>query len=282
MDSEELRKKLRTKKFTLFDRKTTYKQLLIPNFNDTKLKEEFKYLNKLINNLDKEINKQIDIDIKRLPIESRFINDKNIEFIYNQILGMVVCVFPKVSYVQGMTDILVPFVKLYLNQSSSHTKGIIIKEEDIINVFCCYKNLISKLRNNLYLIQSNLAKLTNKWLLLTDPILYNHLKSHNIDIHLLTIRWYSCLFTREFQGDKWYLIFDYLLTYSDINDGIISVAVSLLTILKRKIVRLDFYKTLIYVQNYKYENLSIKTVIEGAYETWESYNNEKKKIRRNK
>ncbi|EPR78983.1 TBC domain containing protein [Spraguea lophii 42_110] len=197
--------------------------------------------------LDKKIFHQIFIDIRRIGKEFRVKNNKNLDFIYLEILTAVAQNKPLVGYVQGMADLLVPFIDVFYGQEEIIYCGI-------SSTFYCYSKIIEKIQDNYIGQQQGIYHLVyklEKLIKVLDPSLYCHLENEGVKTHMFSFRWFNCIFAREFILDDQLMILDTLLSNKDFKDFLLHFAFSLLSNFKEKINEGDFSDIIILLQNIK-------------------------------
>ncbi|KAF9764226.1 TBC1 domain family member 22A [Nosema granulosis] len=223
--------------------------------------EEIKYVNEVLKNVlkDENIDKtrvkliyryplkisskilhQIHIDIKRLSIDSKKVGDKDISYMYYNILVLVSHRRPALGYIQGMADILVPFIVEYANQDIQTAES---------SAYFCYLKLIDKIQDNITGLQGDLLFLLQSKLEQIDPDMFSFLKHSKLEIHMFAFRWFNCLYIREFPYALYRHILTTMLCYEDPNDFLVYFGVSLLLHFKNQLYLHDFSDNIIILQN---------------------------------
>jgi TBC1 domain family member 2 len=194
----------------------------------------------LVHEISEKVKYQIEIDIKRLDIKCRVLNGVDISRMYHNILSLIAQRRPSLGYVQGMADILAPFVILFVDEESSIAES---------SAYYCYARLMDRIQHNIISMQSELIHRFTLAVETADPGFYNHLRSSSIEVHMFAFRWFSCFFTREFRFPVLFKILDSLFMSEDINGSLLSLALALLMNFKAVLAANDFSSNILFLQN---------------------------------
>lgn len=184
---------------------------------------------------------QIEIDLKRLKKEFRTFKNEDITFMFENILLLFVQNYPWVGYVQGMSDILVPIVHVFCEEN------ILTAEASSFFVFI---NLIKRVYYNFIENQPGILTFLQNFAMLLqekDRELFDHLKKEKVIEHFYAFRWINCLFTREFNLEHVYLVYDAMLS-SDTTVFLEKFSVSFLLFFKDLLMKKDFNSILLFLQ----------------------------------
>ncbi|KAL6121554.1 hypothetical protein NUSPORA_01499 [Nucleospora cyclopteri] len=194
--------------------------------------------------ISEPIYHQIYIDVLRIPVKYRNIGEIDYSYIYMNVLCLVAYKRPYLGYVQGMSDLLVPFMLIHIKNNVE--KPDLLKIES--QIYFCFSSLLNKIQHNIYTMQSNLIHKLDGKLKKYDRAFYRFLKEKEIDLHIIVFRWFNCLFIREFKMKHWLRLFDSMLS-SELDEFLVYFSLSLLLSCKSVIIRRDFSEIVIYMQN---------------------------------
>lgn len=182
--------------------------------------------------------KQIKTDIRRLEYYACE-GDSFLQNTFILILLLVAERNPLVGYIQGMADLLQPFMMLY---------------SDIAIIYMAYSRFIDTICENLVESQTCIYVQIEKIehiLSLVEPDLYKHLDSINLMFYNFVFRWLSCFFFREFPLPMYLKILDTYFSASFYKKFPIYLSVAILSFFKNSILGKDFADALIFIQNCK-------------------------------
>lgn len=221
--------------------------------------------------LDQKTSKQIEMDIERIP--EIYMNHKgtNLSFIYKNILKITAKRKPAIGYVQGMADLLIPFIEIYRNEYFAEST-IYFAFSGLIDMFSDFyiqqdervptqENLVKNEENSQNGINQSINKL-EKLLKIIDPELYLHFIKIGLKIHMFAYRWLNCLFVREFKLQYYLIVLDTMLSTSDYKLFIVYFAISVLQSIRENILNKGFEESLLFLQklneiDWKYADLNM-------------------------
>lgn len=198
------------------------------------------YQNFINNSDDKiliKIIKQIKMDIERLET----FNSTDNYLLKSKMMLILLIIAernPIIGYLQGMADLLQPFILIYKDVSMS---------------FITYSRFIESISDNLVDSQEHvyflLEKISQIFKML-EPELYKHFKEINLKMHLFAYRWISCFFIREFPLKLYLRILDTYFSVDFYKKFPVYLSVAILSTLKKYLKR-DFENNLIFLQSCK-------------------------------
>ncbi|KAI5148774.1 TBC1 domain family member 2 [Enteropsectra breve] len=211
---------------------------------------------------------QIHIDVLRIPERYKKYNSSDISYIFVNVLCIIAHKRPYVGYVQGMADLVVPFSELffserenpeYLGLSGDRLFRNNLEAEASIYIFV--NRIVSLVQHNLVDMQQRLIGRLDTILRVVDAPLAECCDKNGFELHMCCVRWFTCLFIREFPINSWYRIFDYFLS-GDIEEPMIYFAASILIWFRDKILHFDLAEIILFLQNLCEENISPSTIEE--------------------
>lgn len=211
--------------------------------------------------ISEETSYQIRIDLKRLSSEQRMFRGFDLSPAISEILEIISVEMPEIGYSQGMADLLIPFIRL---ECQSYEEGPV--PEDLLEriqpvPFFLYKSLLQLLGSNLTdLFSAPLAELREVLSVLESKLLI-HLDSIGLEVHMVAFRWFSCLFSREFELEEWYRFFDAAICV-DINEFMVFFAAAIFVRFKRRLLRNDFARNMLFLQALREESLDSQAIEE--------------------
>ncbi|EJW04597.1 hypothetical protein EDEG_01181 [Edhazardia aedis USNM 41457] len=194
-------------------------------------------------NICKQTKHQIDIDIVRLESKQRIMPDgSDISNIFINILSLYATQRPAVGYIQGMADILAVFLYVFYTD-----KGYEAYAES--SAFFGFSKFVDNLQDNYANCQSGIKrsmKYMNGIVENIEPKLIRHMMNVGLEIHMFAFRWLNCFYTREFDAESVFIIFDTMfstknrdLNRQDFATFGLFIGVSLLMSLKDDIMKSD-------------------------------------------
>ncbi len=212
--------------------------LQMKNLNESKKREFFE------RNVSKKIEYQIYLDIERININYRVYYGYDVSFIYSNVLKMTAIKRPFIGYTQGMADLLMPFVHLLFS-------GMPITEESIVTaeatVYFCFSSLLGRIQHNIFDMQESLVERLENVMRVIDIDIVKAFENIGLRFKMISIRWFGCLFIREFEIDVWFRLFDAMLC-DNIDDFLVFFASALLLWFKPQITSGDFSETITFIQ----------------------------------
>lgn len=207
--------------------------------------------------LSSKVEAQIAIDINRISIEHRVINGVDYSYIYSNILIITAAIRPLTEYIQGMADIVVPFLHLFIENKTVNLFEI------ECSIFQCFQKILNKIEMNIQFLYSSSFNEIDLILRAFDPEISNYLVTNEIDLSMFGSKWLHCIFVREFSLENWYRVFDSMIS-TNLNEFLIFFTVALIRFIRTEILSLDGCKSIILLQNIKNINFhsgEIETLI---------------------
>lgn len=201
---------------------------------------------------------QIDIDIKRIDSRHKIHLGADISFIYYHILSLVAYRRPSLGYVQGMADILVPFVLVFSHDDIATAES---------SAYFCYCRLLDEIQHNIIELQGPLIKKLDSAIEMADPDFHRFLREIGLETHMFAFRWFNCFFIREFKFPVLYKILDTIFASGSTNELLVYFAVALLMSFKPVLIENDFAHNVLFLQNIyerEWEDAEIELLLSSA------------------
>ncbi|KAM0676423.1 GTPase-activating protein [Gurleya vavrai] len=225
-------------------------------FTSIKHKNE-KYESKIKNfKIDNKIKHQIEIDIFRIDNSYKIIENTDYTKMYINILSLYASLRPAVGYVQGMSDILIPFVFTFVNDKDNNKYAE-------SSIFYCFSRFIDNLQENYIDFQKGIIKNIKKMkgvIEVVEPGLMRHMNLIGLDFHMFAFRWFNCFFVREFDKENVFIVFDTLFASRNENFAVFArfFAATLLCSFKNEIIGNDLSSNLLFIQSIDKKEFSVK------------------------
>lgn len=209
---------------------------------------------------DDDIYHQVSIDVPRTCPDELLFRQPKVRESMLRILYCSAIRRPASGYVQGMNDLVAPFLDSFLRDFSETDGSVHISKSDFedleADVFWCLGKLIDNIQNNFTFNQAGLhrqisalrdivrrADGTNNDLTGMYVVdLLNHLTNIGVDFTQFSFRWFNCFLLREFPLSYAQRIWDTYIADGDLgfNEFHIYVCAALLCRLGPDLLKLDF------------------------------------------
>eukprot|EP00042_Codosiga_hollandica_P047038 m.504515 g.504515 ORF g.504515 m.504515 type:complete len:551 (+) comp57355_c0_seq5:53-1705(+) len=231
--------------------------------------------------------RQIQMDIERTGAGYGMFRQEKTKELLCRILYIWAIRHGACGYVQGMNDLLLPYLIVFLHPHTPHADGgYQIEQMDIDTIestalaqveadcFWCFNNLLNGLQENFTFAQPGIQ---TKVLLLseltaqTDRALHSHLQALRIEYLQFALRWMNCLLTRELPILCAIRLWD---TYHAEVDGFavfhVYVCAAFLNFFSRSVLeQADFQDALLLLQRTpteRWSNVEIELILAQAYQ----------------
>lgn len=235
--------------------------------------------------VSEKIIHQIYIDILRLNKEYRIVCGIDFSYIYMNILLINAVKRPAIEYIQGMSDLVIPFFIIFIKNEIEkyfsdvkHFDTVCEPDEDFVDVekisrkqllswessvFFCFDALMHKIGHNFVNMHDTLINRTKKELKKVDKEIFLYLKKIDLDLHFFVFRWFNCLFIREFEIEKWFNIFTSFLS-SEKEEFLINFALALIVKCRKDILGKEFSEVISHMQNLSNKNIDVCEILGKA------------------
>ncbi|XP_074291988.1 uncharacterized protein LOC141618816 [Silene latifolia] len=212
---------------------------------------------------DDEINmlRQIAVDCPRTVPDVTFFQQPAVQKSLERILYTWAIRHPASGYVQGINDLVTPFLVVFL---SEHFEGSIdnwstleLSEEKLTNVeadcYWCLSKLLDGMQDHYTFAQPGIQRLVFKLKELVrridDPV-SRHMEEHGLEFLQFAFRWFNCLLIREIPFHLVNRLWDTYLAEGDaLPDFLVYIAASFLLTWSDKLLKLDFQEMVMFLQH---------------------------------
>jgi hypothetical protein len=153
---------------------------------------------------------------------------------------------PATGYVQGINDLVTPFLDVFLADTEACIQDI---EAD---VFWCFSNLLDSIQDNYTFNQSGIHRQVSQLHQICarmDPHLVEHIASEGLEFLQFAFRWMNCLLLREFRLRIIERFWDaYLAEDSGFKDFHVFVCAAFLLHWRGQLMALDFQDLIVFLQ----------------------------------
>lgn len=206
--------------------------------------------------LSKNLRHQIQIDVVRIsPIYKKY-HGVDYTLVFTNVLAILALQRPYIGYLQGMADLVVPFLHLHCLSPASQPADLVATQS---TVFYCLNSLLNRLQSGLFDLQAQLLVRLEALLERADSDLILHIRAVGLELHMVCFRWFSCIFIREFALNVWYRLFDALLC-DDLEDFVVFFAAALLIWFRTRVLAGDMPSIVLLMQNLQQEDLTVEHV----------------------
>ncbi|KAK9725148.1 hypothetical protein RND81_05G125200 [Saponaria officinalis] len=212
---------------------------------------------------DDEINmlRQIAVDCPRTVPDVNFFQQPPVQKSLERILYTWAIRHPASGYVQGINDLVTPFLVVFL---SEHFQGSIenwstldLSEDKLANVeadcYWCLTKLLDGMQDHYTFAQPGIQRLVFKLKELVrriDEPVSRHMEEHGLEFLQFAFRWFNCLLIREIPFHLVNRLWDTYLAEGDaLPDFLVYIAASFLLTWSDKLQKLDFQEMVMFLQH---------------------------------
>ncbi|XP_010672283.2 uncharacterized protein LOC104888866 [Beta vulgaris subsp. vulgaris] len=231
---------------------------------------------------DDEINmlRQIAVDCPRTVPDVTFFQQPAVQKSLERILYTWAIRHPASGYVQGINDLVTPFLVVFL---SEHLEGSIdtwssldLSEDKITNVeadcYWCLSKLLDGMQDHYTFAQPGIQRLVFKLRELVrriDEPVSRHMEEHGLEFLQFAFRWFNCLLIREIPFTLVTRLWDTYLAEGDaLPDFLVYITASFLLTWSDKIHKLDFQEMVMFLQHLptlNWADQELEMVLSRAY-----------------
>ncbi|QCD88479.1 TBC1 domain family member 22B-like [Vigna unguiculata] len=239
---------------------------------------------------DDEVNmlRQIGVDCPRTVPDVPFFQQSQVQKSLERILYAWAIRHPASGYVQGINDLVTPFLVVFL---SEYFEGDIdnwsmsdLSPDTISNVeadcYCCLSKLLDGMQDHYTFAQPGIQRLVFKLKELVrriDEPVSRHLEDQGLEFLQFAFRWFNCLLIREIPFHLITRLWDtYLAEGDDLPDFLIYIFASFLLTWSDKLQKFDFQELVMFLQNLPTENWThqeLEMVLSQAFMWHTMFNN---------
>ncbi|KAL9648733.1 hypothetical protein ABK040_003671 [Willaertia magna] len=252
-----------------------------------KRKEYLDYVSKYYNEeqlqkteYENAIQKQIHMDVLRTNPDLQLFQNHRIQQALERILYIWSIRHPASGYVQGINDLVTPFMIVFLHDL---TKCDIFTcdpdkiPEDVFETmecdsFWCVTQFIDFIQDHYTFAQPGIQRMVNKLeeiIQKIDEPLFKHLQSNNLDFIQFAFRWMNCLLMREMSLKLIIRIFDaYISEGDDFENLHVYVCAAFLKFWSEKLRSMEFTEMVLFLQHLptrSWSYVEIEMLLSQAY-----------------
>jgi len=222
---------------------------------------------------EKKIMHQIDLDTPRTLPGVKLLQHKSIQTLLRRTLYIWSIRHPASGYVQGMNDLVVPFLFVFLaskvgvEPTQLEEKHLLPEHLDVVEADCfwCLSKLLDGIQDHYTASQPGIQRMVYKLQELIhrlDKPLHEHLKKHQIRFFDFAYKWMNCLLMREVSLELIIRVWD---TYIAEPEGFtvfhVYMCAAMLKKFSPELVALkDFQDLILYLQNLPTEKWTEKVL----------------------
>lgn len=216
---------------------------------------------------------KIHIDVPRTNPDVILFQNQKIQDALERVLYIWSIRHPASGYVQGINDIVTPFLTVFLHDSIGgdvlNMKDLShIDEETLTNVECdsfwCFSSFLDFIQDHYTFSQPGIRRMVQKLeeiIQKIDEPLYKHIKEQNLLFIQFAFRWMNCLLMRELSLKLIVRMFDAFLAEGEKFESLhVYVCASFLNTWSEKLMKLDFTEMVIFIQHLPTQEWTYKEI----------------------
>ncbi|VAI19798.1 unnamed protein product [Triticum turgidum subsp. durum] len=231
---------------------------------------------------DEEITmlRQIAVDCPRTVPDVTFFQDPQIQKSLERILYTWAIRHPASGYVQGINDLVTPFLIVFL---SEHLEGNMdtwsmenLSLQDVSNIeadcYWCLSKFLDGMQDHYTFAQPGIQRLVFRLKELVhriDEPLSKHIEEQGLEFLQFAFRWFNCLLIREVPFHLVTRLWDTYLAEGDyLPDFLVYISASFLLTWSEKLQKLDFQEMVMFLQHLPTRNWAhheLEMVLSRAY-----------------
>lgn len=239
---------------------------------------------------DDEINMllQISVDCPRTVPDVTFLQHEQVQKSLERILYIWAIRHPASGYVQGINDLVTPFLMVFL---SEHLDGgmevwsvLDLSPQKISNVeadcYWCLSKLLDGMQDHYTFAQPGIQRLIFRLKELVhriDERVSRHMEEEGLEFLQFAFRWFNCLLIREIPFHLVTRLWDTYLAEGDaLPDFLVYICASLLLTWSDELQKLDFQEMVMFLQHLPTQNWThheLEMVLSRAYMWHVMFNN---------
>uniref|UniRef100_A0A7N0U0M7 Rab-GAP TBC domain-containing protein n=1 Tax=Kalanchoe fedtschenkoi TaxID=63787 RepID=A0A7N0U0M7_KALFE len=237
-----------------------------------------------------EINmlRQISVDCPRTVPDVAFFQQSQIQKSLERILYTWAIRHPASGYVQGINDLVTPFLVVFLSEYLEGSVGnwsvTDLTAENITNIeadcYWCLSKLLDGMQDHYTFAQPGIQRLVFKLKELVrriDEPVSKHIEDQGLEFLQFAFRWFNCLLIREIPFSLVTRLWDTYLAEGDaLPDLLVYIFASFLLTWSDKLLKLDFQEMVMFLQHLPTNNWThqeLEMVLSRAYMWHTMFNN---------
>nr|XP_029122411.1 TBC1 domain family member 22B [Elaeis guineensis] len=239
---------------------------------------------------DDEINmlRQIAVDCPRTVPDVTFFQQEQVQKSLERILYTWAIRHPASGYVQGINDLVTPFLMVFLSEHLDGRMGSCsvsdLSPQKISNVeadcYWCLSQLLDGMQDHYTFAQPGIQRLIFKLKELVhriDERVSRHMEEEGLEFLQFAFRWFNCLLVREIPFHLVTRLWDTYLAEGDaLPDFLVYICASLLLTWSDELLKLDFQEMVMFLQHLPTQNWThheLEMVLSRAYMWHVMFNN---------
>ncbi|XP_010414230.1 PREDICTED: TBC1 domain family member 22B-like isoform X2 [Camelina sativa] len=239
---------------------------------------------------DDEINmlRQIAVDCPRTVPDVSFFQQEQVQKSLERILYTWAIRHPASGYVQGINDLVTPFLVIFLSEYldggvESWTMSDLSAEKvsDVeADCYWCLTKLLDGMQDHYTFAQPGIQRLVFKLKELVrriDEPVSRHMEEHGLEFLQFAFRWYNCLLIREITFNLINRLWDTYLAEGDaLPDFLVYIYASFLLTWSDELKKLDFQEMVMFLQHlptHSWSDQELEMVLSRAYMWHSMFNN---------
>ncbi|MEW5308810.1 MAG: hypothetical protein WDW38_000741 [Sanguina aurantia] len=224
--------------------------------------------------------RQVIVDVPRTSPTVPFFHQAVIQKSLERLLYIWGIRHPASGYVQGMNDLVTPFIAVFL---SEHLQGPMeawavdtITQDLLLEVeadcYWCMCKLVEGIQDHYTYAQPGIQRAVFKIKELckvVHPKVAHHLEEENVDFMQFAFRWVNCLLLREMPFELAIRLWDtYMAEGSNFEDFLVYICVSFISTWKAEIPRMEFQDLIMFLQKLptqSWDENQLEMVLSQAY-----------------
>jgi hypothetical protein len=232
--------------------------------------------------------RQIAVDCPRTVPDVSFFQQEQVQKSLERILYTWAIRHPASGYVQGINDLVTPFLVIFLSEyldggvdSWSMDDLSAEKVSDVeADCYWCLTKLLDGMQDHYTFAQPGIQRLVFKLKELVrriDEPVSRHMEEHGLEFLQFAFRWYNCLLIREIPFNLINRLWDTYLAEGDaLPDFLVYIYASFLLTWSDELKKLDFQEMVMFLQHLPTHNWSdqeLEMVLSRAYMWHSMFNN---------
>ena len=206
------------------------------------------------------ILRQIAIDAPRTEPSVKLFSKSALQRSLIRILYIRACTHPSSGYVQGLNDVLTPFLHVFLSRVFPGEMGTwdvdSIHDDKLIDIegdcYWCFCKLMDRVEDMYTRGQPGIRRCVKAMEVLlkrVDGDLFAHMEKEGLELIHFTVRWFNCLIMRELPFGLVCRLWDTYISEGDnFHSFVVFVALSLLVSFSEKLQTMDFQEMIMHLQ----------------------------------
>lgn len=224
------------------------------------LKEHYEVSNSRKSEEELGTLRQIAIDAPRTEPTVKLFSKSALQRSLIRILYIRACTHPSSGYVQGLNDVLTPFLQVFLSRvfpGEMETWDVdSIQDDKLIDIegdcYWCFCKLMNRVEDMYTREQPGIRRCVKEMGFLlkrVDRELFDHMEQEGLELIHFTVRWFNCLIMRELPFVLVCRLWDTYISEGDnFKSFVVFVALALLVNFSEELQKMDFQEMIMLLQ----------------------------------